>query len=964
MDFRWLGFADPPIRLAAAVESQPGPPTAPQRIAVIPVLPGDMVPLPFDGDMAARLGANGNLAIKSGDLTIILQGYVAANLREPVTLLAGDNETVDVAALLQATGPGAEIQTAIGGALDAPSIRADDDATGNGIFVPFAALGTLPPVDAVGALGDTLPILGEPEVVSRAAPTPELPIALKTIAPPVQNPPTADDLSVAAVEDGSPVAGAFSGDDPDPGDQGKLTFALLSQPAEGSVTDNKDGTFSFDPGADFQGQAEGETRTVTFQYTATDPSGLVSPPATVTVTVTGINDAPIVQDLALTAEEGGLPVDGTFDGDDTDSDDDPASLTYAITSQPGRGTAINNGDGTFTFDPGPDFSKLRSGESATVTFTYAATDQHSATSNTGTVTVVITGTDNTAPIAEDVKLAAVEDGPAVGAAFIGDDADKDDDPTTLSFLITEQPDEGAATNNKDGTFTFDPGGDFQDLAEGETREVTFKYRAVDSHNDVSQPATVTVTVTGINDAPTAGDVAASVDEGKAITAGFLADDLDSDDDPTTLSYLVTAPPSAGSVIVNPDGTFTFDTGDDFDDLLLGQTRIVTFTYTATDSHGAVSASATVTITVQGANVTPIDPDACIPPADQLAKYTYVAGTKNSDVLSPGGNNNLWIQSFAGDDVLVGAALADLIEAGDGNDTIDSGGGNDAVLAGAGNDTIQAGDGDDCVGGGDGDDTVDTGNGNDRLRGEAGNDNLDGSGGEDTIAGGEGNDKLQGNQGQDIISGDAGDDKVGGGDGDDQVDGAAGNDVITGDQGQDKLSGAEGDDEIHGGTGDDIINGGGGNDKLFGDDNNDSINGGGGDDRIEGGDGDDKLNGGGGFDVLVGGPGHDTINGDPGDIIIQYTKIADAGDEIVNFDADPAGGHDTIDLDQLFDSLEDARGGPFGQPRAALLSFSSSNGIIQLFIDDDENPGTAPVLLATIATDNPLVVGQTLIVDSP
>ena len=41
-----------------------------------------------------------------------------------------------------------------------------------------------------------------------------------------------------------------------------------------------------------------------------------------------------------------------------------------------------------------------------------------------------------------------------------------------------------------GTFSFAPGSDFQDLAEGETRLVSFTYNATDSHGAVSNTGTV------------------------------------------------------------------------------------------------------------------------------------------------------------------------------------------------------------------------------------------------------------------------------------------------------------------------------------------------------------------------------------------------------------------------------------------------------------------------------------------
>ena len=63
---------------------------------------------------------------------------------------------------------------------------------------------------------------------------------------------------------------------------------------------------------------------------------------------------------------------------------------------------------------------------------------------------------------------ALEDGPAVDGAFAGDDIDSDDDPSTLTYQIVTGlgSGEGTVVNNGNGTFTFNPGSDFQDLAAG------------------------------------------------------------------------------------------------------------------------------------------------------------------------------------------------------------------------------------------------------------------------------------------------------------------------------------------------------------------------------------------------------------------------------------------------------------------------------------------------------------------
>ncbi|MDZ7665901.1 MAG: Ig-like domain-containing protein [Desulfotignum sp.] len=71
----------------------------------------------------------------------------------------------------------------------------------------------------------------------------------------------------------------------------------------GNLTFNADGTYSFDPGTDFDSLAEGESRDVIFTYTATDNEGGVSDAKTVTIIVTGTNDVPVASDDTQTTEE-------------------------------------------------------------------------------------------------------------------------------------------------------------------------------------------------------------------------------------------------------------------------------------------------------------------------------------------------------------------------------------------------------------------------------------------------------------------------------------------------------------------------------------------------------------------------------------------------------------------------------------------------------------------------------------
>ncbi|WP_417387873.1 Ig-like domain-containing protein, partial [Gimesia sp.] len=321
------------------------------------------------------------------------------------------------------------------------------------------------------------------------------------------------------------------------------------------LTVNSDGTFSYNPNGAYEELGLNYLTGDNFTYKIQDSQGATDT-AFVSISIDGVNDAPTVSAVAISAVEDGPTVNGSFAGDDIDLDDDPGDLTYNITVQPAEGTVQNNNDGTFTFNPGADFQDLAEGETRLATFTYTATDSHGAVSGTQSVTVTVTGVNDTPTTATD-SLAATEDGGTVTTGVLADDVDSDDDADSLSYAITNQPIEGIASANGDGTFTFDPGDDFQDLSAGETREVSFTYTATDKHG-LFNTGTVTVTVTGVNDPPTAGDDEIdATEDGAPVTTGVLADDVDNDNNAGTLIYAITSQPGEGSASSNGDGTFTF-----------------------------------------------------------------------------------------------------------------------------------------------------------------------------------------------------------------------------------------------------------------------------------------------------------------------------------------------------------------------------------------------------------------------
>ena len=166
---------------------------------------------------------------------------------------------------------------------------------------------------------------------------------------------------------------------------------------------------------------------------------------------------------------------------DTDVDGD--ILAIDSFTQGANGTVSDNGDGTLTYTP----SGVTTGDDS---FTYTVSDGNGGT-DTATVNVNVTRV-NAAPVAVDDAYTTDEDTQLVGAV-LGNDADGDGDP--LTAVLVDGPTNGTLTLDPDGSFTYDPDPDFNGSD-------SFTYQA-DDGIDLSNVATVNITIDPVNDAPVA-----------------------------------------------------------------------------------------------------------------------------------------------------------------------------------------------------------------------------------------------------------------------------------------------------------------------------------------------------------------------------------------------------------------------------------------------------------------------------
>ncbi|MFC6199503.1 tandem-95 repeat protein, partial [Ponticaulis profundi] len=412
-------------------------------------------------------------------------------------------------------------------------------------------------------------------------------VTIEVTVTPVNDAPVGTDGSVSGAED-SVITGTISATDMD-GDT--LSYTLAAGPANGSVTLTGNG-YTYTPAADFNGADS-------FDVLINDGNGGTDT-VTIEVTVTPVNDAPVaVADSYAVDEDGTLAVDVTNGVLANDTDVEGDTLTASLVTGVSNGTLTFNADGSFTYVPDANFN-------GTDSFTYRVNDG-SEDGNTVTVTLNV-GAVNDAPVAISDSFTVDEDSGATTLNLLANDTDIEGDAITITSVT--QPVGGTVTITNGGAdVSFTPDADFNG-----TTSFTYTVNGGDT-------ATVTLTVTPVNDAPVGTDGSASGAEDTAITGTISATDMDGD----TLSYTLASGPANGSVTLTGNGyTYTpaadFNGTDSFDVLI-------------DDGNGGTD-TVTIEVTVTPVNDAPVGTDGSASGAEDTAITGTISATDmDGDTLS-------------------------------------------------------------------------------------------------------------------------------------------------------------------------------------------------------------------------------------------------------------------------------------------------------------------------------------------
>ncbi|MFG1483613.1 Ig-like domain-containing protein [Halobacteriovorax sp. HFRX-2_2] len=368
--------------------------------------------------------------------------------------------------------------------------------------------------------------------------------------------------------------------------QASLTYKIVSSTNNGTLSNcittgayGNDLTCDYTPNTNFHGSDS-------FSYIANDGSLDSASVATVSLTITPVNDAPTLAATQAESTNEDTPLSFNLNAG---SDIEGTTLNYTILSTTSNGVlSCTQGTSTAcTYTPNLDFF-------GSDTFTYQVDDgELNSTSATVTITV---NTVNDAPVMGADQSESTDEDTALNFT-LNTATDVDIPAQTISYKLVSGPTNGTLTNcittgsyinDRDCTYT--PSANYNGSD-------SFTYIANDTVTDAVSFATVTLTINAVNDAPTLA-LTQTVSTNEDTVLNFTLN-AGADTEGDSLSYLIVTTPTKGSLTctggTSRDCTYTPDLNDN------GSTS---FTYKVNDGQ-LDSTTATVTVNITSENDAPV-----------------------------------------------------------------------------------------------------------------------------------------------------------------------------------------------------------------------------------------------------------------------------------------------------------------------------------------------------------------------
>ncbi|MBF0450489.1 MAG: tandem-95 repeat protein [Candidatus Magnetomorum sp.] len=402
--------------------------------------------------------------------------------------------------------------------------------------------------------------------------------------------PVAHDQSSETMED-EPIVLTLTGQDADTADI--LSYALNTQPSLGTVTlSETTGRLEYTPNPDISGID-------VFSFNVTDGIAL-SEPAFITIIIRSGNDLPIAKPSTVTSLE---DTPFSFGLSAIDPDGDP--ISYQLSSSPAKGELIllNAESGECRYTPETNID-------GQFYFQFVALDAFGS-SEAASVTIVISPV-NDAPVAMPASYTLYEDEP-LSLKLQATDIDS----SVSDFQITEYPLYGVIewVNTQSGDLVFTPEQHFNG-------SVWLSFIAKDGI-DVSEPASIQLTILPVNDRPQA--LANTISMSEDLPESFYLTGTDIEND--VLSYTVQSFPDMGTLVLDSES------GECRYTPVAEYSGMISFSFTVFDGQ-ANSDPAMITLMIAEVNDLPIAQDATITtPEDEPIFFALKATDIDSDIES-------------------------------------------------------------------------------------------------------------------------------------------------------------------------------------------------------------------------------------------------------------------------------------------------------------------------------------------
>jgi VCBS repeat-containing protein len=378
-----------------------------------------------------------------------------------------------------------------------------------------------------------------------------------------------------------------------------LTYAIATSPSHGTLSGiTATNQVTYTPATNYYGADS-------FTFRASDAS-LTSTPATVSITVTPVNDPPVAQAQSIfTAEDTAKLI--TLVATDVETN----ALTYAIVIAPSHGTLGAVSSNTVTYTPATNYYGADS-------FTFKANDGLTD-SVPATVSITVTPV-NDPPVAQAQSVSTAEDTAKV-ITLVATDVETN----ALTYAVVTPPSFGTLGAISSNTITYTPATNYNGSD-------SFTFRASDGVS-TGNTATVSITVTPVNDPPVALAQSQSAIDGNAVAITLSATDAETNALTYNLvslpvnGHLLGTPPALTYVPVrglNGSDSFSFNA---FDGTATGSTATVSISLVFIDSSSnGIPNSWKSAYGVTDANA---DPD-----GDGASNYAeYMAGTDPTNKAS-------------------------------------------------------------------------------------------------------------------------------------------------------------------------------------------------------------------------------------------------------------------------------------------------------------------------------------------